>query len=90
MTSIHRFPAGVLACALLVTGCGDSKKTPSAGESGGNAGSPVVHAAQAPPPPAAMFDLLPEGTVGVVYVPSLDKLEAGAKRLVATGSEKTG
>lgn len=78
-----RFLAGALVCVVLASGCGDSKKpAPSAG------GVEASGGAAASAPPAGMLDLLPEGTVGVVFIRSLSDLEAKAQKLAAKVDEK--
>lgn len=93
MASSRRFLAVALACVFLVSGCGDSKKpgttAAASGGGGGTAAAPAPVPTQ-PPPPAAMLSLSPEGTVGVVYIADVKKLEGGVKRLAATAGEQEG
>jgi hypothetical protein len=87
MSSSRHFLVGVVACALLVVGCGDGKKAPPSATATGS-GSPASVEAQVVP--GAMLDLLPEGTVGVVYVRSVQGLQEGIERLAAASGAKKG
>src|SRR5262249_31099976 len=84
--------AVVLVFSLFFTSC-DSKKPDATGGGGSAGGAPATGGSQggtasAQPTikPPAMLDLVPEGAVGIVYIPSLSGAEEAAKRLVATGS----
>lgn len=83
MSSSRRFPPGLVLLVCLVAGCGDQKGG-SAGSGGGGAASATPRAAA----PEAILDLLPEGTVGVVYVPNVKALEDGVRRLAATTGDR--
>jgi hypothetical protein len=85
MSRTRRFAAAVLACSLFVLAGCDSKKTPggSGGASATGGGGAGAGAAPTTSAPSAMLDLLPAGTVAVVYVPSLKGAEDAAQRLVA-------
>src|SRR6188472_3512947 len=95
MSSNRRFLAGLVACLFLVAGCGDKKDKAPAGEAAGvspaaAAGAPATGAPSLPPPPAAMMDLVPEGTVAVVYAPSVKGLEDDVHRLMDAVDKEPG
>jgi hypothetical protein len=103
MLSNRIFVAGVMACVFLVASCGDAGKTstsPTPPKVEPTAQDPVVKtvavAARAPKvanaaPAALMTSLVPEGTVGLVYVPNLKGLGDGIERIAkATAPAKGG
>ena len=96
MSLNRRFLASLVACLFLVAGCGDKKDKARSGEAAAGAGAPAATTGSAttgapatgapasPPPPAAMMDLVPEGTVAVVYIPNVKALEDGVRRIASS------
>jgi hypothetical protein len=96
----------VLGWAVFLAGCDSKKSADAGGgaaattEKGAGAQAPAVTGGGAaaavsavpkqPDPPSSMMDLLPEGTVAVVYIPSLKTAEAAMQRIVtaAAGAEE--
>jgi hypothetical protein len=83
--------AGVMACAFLVAGC-DSRKgaAPPSGSMTAGSAFPVPGGASAVPaaaltgtPAERVAALLPEGTMGLIYVPKVKELVDGIDRIAA-------
>ena len=90
MSSTRFILSGVLACAFLVAGCNDPRlyppKTSNAGmESGvGLPSRPPMPAVPRANALASMLGLVPEGTLGLVYIPNVKQFEEAIARIEAS------